>query len=123
MNDIDVVSKIINLILFADDTNVFFSHNNLNSLIDTLSIETAKLTDWFVANKLSLNLKKTNFMIFKPRQRKISEVKLSINNQKINCVEQTVFLGVRLDSDLSWNSHISYVANKISKSIYNISNI
>ena len=74
MNDINVVSKIINLILFADDTNVFFSHNNLNSLIDTLSIETAKLTDWFVANKLSLNLKKTNFMIFKPRQRKISEV-------------------------------------------------
>ena len=51
INDLNNASNLLNLILFANDTNVFMSHKDLNLEMDKLSI-------WFKTNKLSLNLKK-----------------------------------------------------------------
>jgi hypothetical protein len=57
-------------------------------------------------------------MIFKPRQKtRYPDVQLTFNNRSIEQVNETVFLRVILDETLSWKSHISHVANKISKSI------
>ena len=63
---------------------------------------------WFKANKLSLNIKKTNFMDFKPRQKlSICNIRISIDNQNIVKVKETRFLGVILDENLDWKSGIS----------------
>ena len=67
-NDLCNVSNVIDLVLFADDTNPFFSHNDLSYLMETINSEMIQLSNWFLANKLSINVKKSNFMIFKPRQ-------------------------------------------------------
>ena len=68
--------------------------------------------------KLSLNLEKTKFMVFKPSQKRTShDIQLVINNYKLDQVKETVFLGVILDENLNWKSEISHVANKVSKSI------
>ena len=64
INDINNAFNLLNLILFADDTNVFLSHKDLNYLSDMLNLEMVKLSIWFKANKLSLNLKNTKFMVF-----------------------------------------------------------
>ena len=64
INDINNAFNLLNLILFADDTNVFLSHKDLNYLSDMLNLATVKLSIWFKANKLSLNLKNTKFMVF-----------------------------------------------------------
>lgn len=117
INDIDMVSDMVDLILFADDTNVFSSHKDLQCLIEIITNEIDKLSKWFIANKLSLNIKKTNLMVFQPRQKKTYNIQLSINNQQIKQVEKTVFLGLIIDSHLTWKLHIAHVANKISKSI------
>ena len=118
INDINNASNLLNLILFADDSNVFMSHKDLNNLLDMLNLEMDKLSIWFKANKLSLNLKKTKFMVFKPRQkRSICNIQISIDNQNIVKVKETNFLGVILDENLNWKSEISNVANKIAKSI------
>ena len=102
-------SNLLNLILFADDTNVFMSHKDLNLEKDKLSIS-------FKANKLSLNLKKTKFMVFKPRQKhSICNILISIDNQNIVKVNETNFLGTILDENLNWKSKISHVANKVVK--------
>ncbi len=64
---------------------------------------------------LSLNEKKSNFMIFRPRQkRQTTELLLKINGQKIDNVKETMFLGVILDEQIimSWKSHISHIASK-----------
>ena len=53
-------SNLLLLILFADDTNMFMSHKDPNCLLDMLNLEMDKLSIWFKANKLSLNLNKTN---------------------------------------------------------------
>ena len=118
INDINNASKLLQLILFADDTNVFLSHKDADCLANILNIELNKLSIWFRANKLSLNLKKTKFMVFKPSQkRKSHDIQLLINDYKLDQVKETIFLGVILDENLNWKSEISHVANKVSKSI------
>ena len=83
-----------------------------------LNLEMDKLSLWFKANKLSLNLKKTQFMVFKPRQkRSIGNIQISIDNQNIVEVKETNLLGVILDENLNWKSEISHVASKVAKSI------
>ena len=111
-------ASLLDAVLFADDTNLFISHNDPVYLINTLNRELNKLSTWFAANRLSLNLAKTNFMVFKPGQKKQSfEFQVFINKQPILRVSETMFLGVLLDDNLTWKSHISLTANKLSNSV------
>jgi len=50
--------------MFADDTTIFFKHKNFNVLFNTVNQELKKLNEWFISNKLSLNIKKTNYILF-----------------------------------------------------------
>ena len=93
-------------------------HKDLNYLSDMLNLEMDKLSNSFKANKLSLNLEKTKFMVFKPRQkRSIFNSQISIDKQNVVEVKETNFLGVILDENLNWKSEISHVASKVAKSI------
>jgi hypothetical protein len=76
-----------------------------------------KVNSWLKVNKLSLNVSKTNYMIFSG---KLSQTKLNIifDNNLLDKVECTKFLGVHIDSQLTWNNHIKYIHAKISKSMY-----
>ena len=62
--DVENCSAILSFILFADDTNLFYSSNSLFELFTTVNSELSKLSEWFCANKLSLNVKKTNYILF-----------------------------------------------------------
>ena len=64
INDFSRSSDILSFILFADDSNVFFSHKNPDCLIQTVNSELKKVTQWIRANKLSLNIQKTKYMLF-----------------------------------------------------------
>ena len=64
INDICNISKLLNFIIFADDTNIFCTGNNLEGTCKLISIELKKLQNWFALNKWSLNVTKTNFMVF-----------------------------------------------------------
>ena len=99
INDLNKVSTVVELILFPDDTNLFMSHKDPVYLAASLNnSELNKLSAWFKANKLSLNLKKTNFMLFKPRQKKYHfPMQMSVNEQRIEQVKETVILGGVLD--------------------------
>ena len=117
-NDICNVSKVLDFILFADDTNIFFSHKDERLLSQTLNSELLSLSEWCKVNKLSINLKKCNFMIFKPRQkRRTLDISVVLNNHIIAQTKEVVFLGVILDENLSWKPHILNVSRKILKSI------
>ncbi len=85
INDIGNVSNIVDLILFADDTNLFCSHKNLFSLTNIVNCEIAKVSEWFKAKKLSINMKKSNYMIFKSRQKCLREdFSIVLNGQSYN---------------------------------------
>lgn len=118
INDLGNVSDIFELILFADDTNLFCSHKDFFSLGNIINGEIEKLSEWFKANKLSINIKKSNYMIFKPRQKGlVNDLSITLNGHIIDRVKEVAFLGVILDEHFSWKPHISQVARKISKSI------
>ena len=77
-----------------------------------------------MVNKLSLNVKKSNFVIFRPSQKRIDyEVNIKIFDYSANSLvslerkECVRYLGVLIDSNLSWKHHISYISIKISKSL------
>ena len=118
INDIANVSSIMFSILFADDTNCLASGKNLNQLINTVNEELEKIVTWLAANKLSLNIKKTHFMLFRSKGKKVTEpISIKISNQEIERVEHTKFLGVTIDDKLNWWYHIKNIKNKIAKGI------
>jgi len=70
INDIANISDILQLILFADDTNLFAFHRNLNTLVQLVNRELELLNTYFKVNKLSLNVDKTVFMVFTSARKK-----------------------------------------------------
>ena len=96
----------------------FFSHNDPNQLMEIVNKELQKLSSWFQANKLSINIKKSNFILFKTKQNKQKlDLHFSINGIEIGRVNEVLFLGVILDEHLSWKSQIQNVAREVSKSV------
>ena len=96
INDICNVSNLLKFVFFADDTNSFCSNENVEVLQDTLIRELAKLFVWFSINKLSLNLGKTIYMLFRSRPPDL-ELHLKINNAELPKVTATKLLGIILD--------------------------
>ena len=118
VNDIVHCSSILRLLLFADDTTAINSNVNYKDLITNTNCELAKLSIWFRANKLSLNISKTNFMIFGSKHIPINSLNLlSIDDNVIERVSTVKFLGVVIDDKLSWGPHIKLVAVKLSKGL------
>ena len=106
--------------LFADDTNLTISGATATEIQDNLEIELNKVHMWLLANKLTLNAKKTEFMLIGSRQRLsqfISDPILSIGSEAIKRVSSTKTLGVMVDECITWNDHIDKVAKKAAKGI------
>ena len=118
VNDIIKSSSILSFILFADDTNVLFSHRNLAHVIDTFNCELKKISSWFKCNKLSLNIGKTNFMHFKSAHQDTDlSNSIMIDNLPLEQKENVKFLGITIDRHLTWNQHIRNISLSISKGI------
>ena len=117
INDMCNVSSLIKSIVFADDTNLFYSGKDLTEVCKTVSKELDKLCRWFQVNKLSLNIAKTNFMVFGNKKCENNHL-VSINGMYINRVYVTKCLGVHIDCHLNWSEHINLIKNKTSKNVF-----
>ena len=117
INDLPLSSTNAHFIIFADDTNILFSHKDPLQLEKLINFELTKISNWFKLNKLSLNIKKTNFMIFKNKHNNnpTPDFKLQIDNNYIEKVDTTKFLGVLIDSNLTWKAHTSHISKIVSK--------
>ena len=115
INDLCNVSDFLKFVLFADDTNLFASGDNVKILCENINRELLKINDWFKINKLSLNLSKTNFMVFTNRHLEEFEINISIKNVLLSRVYECKFLGILIDSQLTWKSHIQMVKGKLVK--------
>ena len=115
INDLSSVSEACFSILFADDTNMFITGHNVSEMCNQLNADLFRVQEWLHCNKLSLNVLKTHYMIFTPRNKIYDDVSIIINNTKISRVYVTKFLGVQIDSQLSWKMHIDYICKKLSK--------
>ena len=78
-----------------------------------MQTEFNKVSEWLNVNKLSLNIKKTKFILFRSLNKKPKhDIKLSINDGDIKQVKNTIFLGIIMDECLTWSEHIAQVVKK-----------
>ena len=115
----DLYRSVDNVItrLFADDTSLVMYDNDLNRLINHVSLTFQKLSRWCIENKLTISMEKTNFVLFhtpnKPLVRNVREI--ATKNMVINRVDAVKYIGVTIDEKLTWNAHVEYVCNSLIK--------
>ena len=118
INDLPNASALLEYILFADDSNIHASAPSPEELQARLNTELGKLSDWFAHNRLSLNYVKTELIDFsKSKRRAIDDFNVEIDGKPIRRVDESKFLGVYLDKNISWRSHINNVITKISQTV------
>ena len=117
INDLPNISDKLKFFLFADDTNIFFECNDLEKLQRTVNSELKKLIRWLNTNRLALNVSKTNFVIFSPINKPKKPVTIILNRQAIAQKEYVKYLGILIDSNLSFKQHIAAICKKISRAI------
>ena len=116
INDVYLHLKNCNSILFADDTTLFTSDTRYDNLLSKLNENISIIYKWLCSNKLSLNIDKTNHIVFHSSRKKLpyTPVVLS-NNTEIKQVDYTKFLGVYIDQNVNWKRHCSEIGNKCLK--------
>lgn len=118
-NDLPNIIRNTKAILFADDTTLYVSSNNIESMFDTMNTQLHVLADWFKANMLSLNASKTNYMLLSNKRIiPTSSTSIMIDDKIIHKVETVKFLGVHIDHKLEWTDHINNCKKKISSGLY-----
>ena len=117
MNDFSKSSQLLFSILFADDTTVLLEGKEYEGLIMALNNELHKVSTWLDANKLSINSKKTHFMVFHRSRIKTSDINVVMQQNTIDRVNSTKFLGLIIDDKLKWHEHIQHVKHKIARSV------
>ena len=107
--------------MYADDTTISYSLNNIEEIDAVVNGELACLEKWLQGNKLSLNIVKTQAMIIGSAQKlgqinKTSEVTPCFqgNGNDIELVHETKYLGVMIDGNLEWGSQAKFLRTKIS---------
>ena len=110
--------------MYADDTTMSYSSNNIDEFNDYLNRDLNCLEHWLQANKLSLNVSKTQAMVVgsRPNLEKISEGKVqspsfAIGDSQIEIVEKTKYLGIQLDKHLVWDECARFLRAKVSRAI------
>ena len=100
INDLNQAIKFCKVHHFADDTNLLYLGKSIKKLNKLVNIDLKNLLYWLNANKISLNVKKTELVIFKSKQKQSDGVK---------------YLGVKIDGNLLWKSHIDYLSVKLNR--------
>ena len=104
-------------VMYADDTSLLVSSPDPISLQNSLNDNMCNIAKWFKANKLTLNLTKTKFMLFGSTNNlnKFCNISLLFDGVSIEKVDHFKYLGVIFDSNLTWSHHIEFISSNVSK--------
>ena len=125
INDFSNCLKQAEAILFADDTNLFISGKCTDQLIKLGNEELLNVTEWLNCNQLSLNINKTNYIIFdsNPKKSPKPTTSLLLNKQAVERVNCTKFLGLTIHENLSWKYHMQALLPKLRRNVGAITKI
>ena len=103
---------------FVDDTNLLCSHKDPKMLRIMMNNDLRSLLTWLCANRLSLNVTKTEFIIFKPPRTRLRErITLKLNGTTLYESKKIKYLGLIMDERLTWSFHIHELSKKLNRSI------
>ena len=108
INDLPKISNKLTFFLFADDTNIYYEPSSLLDIQKSVNKELRKVRKWLESNGLALNLDKTNFVIFHSTQNKPeTQINIKFGRKRVSQETCVKFLGVLLDSTLTWKPHLT----------------
>lgn len=118
VNDIVCIPASPQLIMYADDTNVFFTSDHLEILEKNVNEYMTSLSNWLKQNKLQLNAKKTTYIIFRPINKHVKyDIKISFDGNIIKREKHQKFLGVWFSEDLTWNVHVNHLVRQLAGTV------
>ena len=116
INDLVNSSNKFKFLMYADDTTIYFNLEDfpIENREVLINNELEKVNKWLKLNKLEVNVDKTKSMLFHKR-RPVTPIQFSLNNRIIDVVQYFNYLGIMLDADMSWKTHVAMVRNMLSR--------
>ena len=114
LNDLPSAVVECNVLMYADDTVLFFSAPEVSTVEATLVRELQAIECWLRLNSLFINVTETEVMLFGTSQRlaKVDQFSVRVNGSAIKRVTEFKYLGVIFDEHLSWNEHVKEIVPK-----------
>ena len=116
INDLDLVIKYSEVHHFADDTNLLNFDNCVKSISKQVNYDLKSLSNWLKANKISLNVGKTELVLFTSSKKQLDcDLKIKLNEKRLYQIDLVRYLGIQIDKRLAWKQQINHVALKLNK--------
>ena len=116
INDLNQAIKFCKVHHFADDTNLLCLSNSIKKLNKLVNADLKHLVNWLNANKISLNVKKTEMVIFKSKQKKFEgDLKIKLCGKRLYPTESFKYLGMKIDTNLSWQYHVHDLSTNLNR--------
>jgi len=112
-----------NRVLFADNTSMIITKSDPTEFTNTINRNIIKINRWFKSNSLSLNIYKTHFLQFHTKINQTYAIQISYENKQITQAQNTKFLGIIIDSNLSWKQHIDDIIPKLNMACFAVRSI
>lgn len=116
LNDIIHASSIPRYVIYADDTTVYYHSSDITLLFRNMNNALAEINDWANVNKLTINLKKTQYMLFNTKNHSLQNI-LRIGETLLERVNHFKLLGVIIDQKLNFWNHIEHISRKVNQSL------
>ena len=121
INDLNVAIKHCKVHYFADDTNLLNINKSPKHLNKSINIDLKNLTKWLNANKISLNVSKTEMVLFRPKRKSMDfNLKIKLNGKRLYETNSVKYLGIRIDSNFNWKAHIALKLIKANAMLYKV---
>ena len=116
INDLNQAIKFCKVHHFAENTNLSCLSNSIKKLYKLVNADLKHLVNWLNANKISLNAKKTEMVIFKSKQKKFEgDLKIKLCGKRLYPTESVKYLGVKIDTILSSQYHVNNLSIKLNR--------
>ncbi len=119
INDLNTSVELCGTSMYADDTAVFYFAKDMDELVLSIQYDMQSISCWMNENRLSLNVSKTKFMLIGSKQRvtRAGNIGVSLNGERVESVETFKYLGVILDQQLHFHSHIEHIVDKVTSKL------
>ena len=116
INDLNQAIKFCKVHHFTDGTNLLCLSNSIKKLHKPANADLKRLVTWLNSNKISLNVKKTEMVIFKFKQKKFEgDLQIKLCGKRLYPTENVKYLGVKIDINLSWQYHVNDLSIKLNR--------
>ena len=116
INDLNRAIKFSKVYHFADDTNLLCLSDSIKKLNKLVNADLKHLVNWLNANKISLNVKKTDMVIFKSKQKELEGgLKIKLYGKRLYPTESVKYMGIKIDTNLTWQHHVNNLSIKLNR--------